>query len=160
MAEINFQEKELEDFLCDGGRKGNLLKYLGLELIARQFQIDNNFIDILAYSKYDKSFVIIELKRNNLDYNAYFQCLKYIQKFKHKYYKFNVIGLLIGQKLSNELEDIIYFINPKTNTIKDVKNISTIFYNLFNLDFKNGISFNYYNVNQYNIQRNKWKLIK
>ena len=163
MAEINFSEKELEDFLCNGGRKGNLKKYLNLEFISRQVNCSTGIIDILAYSKIKKSFIIIELKKDNLDYKAFFQAHKYLRAFDYKYNccekillknkfgkeylkrKKRFILLLIGRNLSDELYYSVdhYEEDSEFSTNEPESNIFQ--YALFGFNFRNGISFDWYN---------------
>ena len=82
MAKIEFTEKELEDYLCEGGRKGNLYKHLGLLFIARQVRTSVGTIDILSYHPISKTYFIIELKKDNLNSDAFFQVEKYRVHFQ------------------------------------------------------------------------------
>jgi len=146
--EINISEKELEDFLCFGE---NLEKYLGLKFIARQVQIPPaGIVDILAYDKESKCFVIIELKKDLLDANALIQgmaYLKYYQEIKKLNYftmsrKRNFSLLLIGKNLDDNLIKIIKLLHEQE--IEDNK----IYYKLFGLRISSGINFDFYNVKQ------------
>lgn len=142
---LNFDEKDIEDFLC----KNNNLKFYfpDLKFIARQVKIDKFFIDILAYNKYDKCFYIIELKKGELNANAYTQAIKYknLMSLKYKYkHKFKII--LIGEKLNENLFYIINYYNFShpyhcNNT-----------YTLYEFDLENGISFCSYDTLQLQIE--------
>lgn len=146
--EINISEKELEDFLCFGK---NLEKYLGLKFVARQVQIPPaGIVDILAYDKKSKCFVIIELKKDLLDTNALIQgmaYLRYYQEIKKLNYftmsrKRNFSLLLIGKNLDNNLIKIIEHLYHQG--LEDNK----IYYKLFGLRISSGINFDFYNVDQ------------
>lgn len=145
--EAVFSERELEDFLCEGK---NLEKYLGLKFVARQVNIaPAGIVDILAYDKSTKTWVIIELKQGPLDHWALMQGMSYLN-FYQSVRKYSYISpharsfglLLIGDNLESSLDKVIdSFIK---NTIRDGK----ITYSLFNLDFESGISFKYSSARQ------------
>jgi hypothetical protein len=158
--EINISEKQLEDFLCFGK---NLEKYLGLKFIARQVSIPPaGIIDILAYNKQSKCFVIIELKKDLLDTSAliqgmaylkYYQDVRKLNDFKNyfkkefgetKNRKRSFSLLLIGKNLDNNLIKIIDYLDEQE--LQDNK----IYYKLFGLNILSGIDFNFYNQNQEN----------
>ena len=142
--QIIFSEKELEDFLCEGK---NLQKYLGLIFVARQVKIDRvGIIDILAFHRDSKSWVIIELKKAKLDCCALAQGLSYLNYYKtvsnYKDYidasrkrKFKL--LLIGDSLDNNLRKILNNFGGSFSDDWD------IYYSLFGIDFSSGISFNF-----------------
>lgn len=139
MAEINFTEKELEDFLCSDNQ---LEKRFNLKFIARQVNTLFGIIDILAYSKLEKCFYIIELKKDYLDYKAFFQADRYLKYFTHKYRdnkKFKV--LLIGQNLRDELHYIVENFGNNSDSDKYM-------YSLFALDFNTGVDFDYHDKRQ------------
>ena len=140
---IDFDEKDIEDYLCTDG---NLFKHLDLKLIARQVKIFDFYIDILAYSKLEKCFYIIELKKNDLNAKAYAQVKKYKRLLEIKYFKkHNFKTLLIGQNLAEEL----FFLVENYQRSKDeyLENIND-YYALFNYDFESGISFAWFNKQQ------------
>lgn len=140
---INFDEKDIEDFLCT---EDHLEKYLGLKYVNRQVNIDKFFIDILAYSPREKCFYIIELKKDELNAKAFVQALKYHKlmsyAYKHKH-KFKV--LLIGKNLN---EDLHYL----TTLFDYPPNKRDFLYILYSYTFENGIAFNTYNIAQAEIQ--------
>ncbi len=148
--EINISEKQLEDFLCFGK---NLEKYLGLKFIARQVQIPPaGIIDILAYHKQSKCFVIIELKKDLLDANALIQGMSYLRYYQEvrkinyltisqsfgRPRKRNFLLLLVGKNLDNNLTKIIEHLCDQE--LKDNK----IYYKLFGLNISSGINFDFY----------------
>jgi hypothetical protein len=142
---IQFEEKDLEDYLCECG-----LEYLELKFIARQVKIDKFFIDILAYSKKEKCFYILELKRNLIDSKAFTQAFKYHTLMTYKYngrHKFKT--LLIGENLSEDLFYILSFYN----SMPWGENKNNFLYCLFGYDFENGINFNTYNTLQGKIEK-------
>ena len=144
---LDISEKQLEDFLCSGK---NLEKYLNLKFIARQVAIPPiGIIDILAYHKDSNSWVVIELKKSNLDESAFCQLYSYLNFYKQtksfidighfqRTRKFS--GLLIGSNLDNKLIKVVNFNNDCFN-----EDISYLLYN-FSLD--NGLQFTWRNMNQ------------
>ena len=141
---INCLEKDIEDFLSDNK---NLEEYLGLKFLNRQYQINKFFIDILAYNKFEKCFYIIELKKTNLDANALVQALRYQRLLRIKYknkHKFKI--LLIGSSLCEEL----FYCIHSYSLIEENEDIC---YTLYHFDLKDGISFNYINREQKNIEK-------
>jgi len=147
--QINFSERELEDFLCTGK---NLEKYLGLKFIARQVSIPPaGIVDILAYSRDSDCFVIIELKKDLLDSNALLQGLAYL-KYYQEVRGFNFIHrrrlrkfclLLVGQDLALDLIKVV------SNAEYDCSfSNKEIYYKLFNINFERGIEFDYFSSNQ------------
>lgn len=143
--QINCDEKDIEDFLCTDN---NLEKHLGLKYINRQVPISKFFMDILAYSKTEKCFYIIELKKGDLNSKAFTQAFKYAKLMALKYKnKHKIKILLIGENLN---EDLYYCV--KNYNIFDSLTDNYYFYTLFHYSFTNGISFNYHNIQQYKIQ--------
>lgn len=147
--QINFTEKELEDFLSN---KQNLKEHFNLEFIARQVMIPPaGIIDILAYDRDSKCFVIIELKKGLLDSDALIQgmsYLKYYQDVRKRNYIYNKRDrkfalLLIGQDLNSNLAKVV-----NDNNIDGVFDDGEIYYNLFNFDLNLGVNFTYYSPNQ------------
>jgi hypothetical protein len=151
--QITFLERELEDFLCTGK---NLEKHLELRFIARQVNIaPAGIVDILAYSKQSKCFVIVELKKELLDSSALLQGLAYLRYYRdvrgfnlvhrRKSRKFSL--LLIGQNLSSDLTKVINYSDEDTYF-----NDQECYYKLFNLNFEKGVSFDYFSKEQENYQ--------
>jgi hypothetical protein len=149
--EINISEKQLEDFLCFGK---NLEKYLGLKFIARQVQIPPiGIIDILAFHKDSNSWVIIEIKKGNLDESAFCQLYSYLNFYRqtksfidtgHFQRKRRFVGLLIGRHLDDKLIKVV--------SLKDDYFNQDISYLLYNFDLAKGLEFAWYNKNQKNIE--------
>ncbi len=147
--QIQFSEKELEDFLC---KDKNLEKYLGLNFVARQVTIEPmGIIDILGFSKSQKCWVIIELKKSLLDKDSIIQGLSYLNYYKSvSNYKDRFKDtserafklLLVGQNLDNSIKKIVHHYNSSFSRDWD------IYYSLFSLKFDEGVSVNYYNVHQ------------
>ncbi len=149
MPTIDFQERELEDFLCEGK---NLEKYLGLRFIGRQIKTPNGVLDILAYNKKCKVFVIIELKRDLLDFNAYLQ----VERYAH-YLNMMKCGargrrvfqrLLVGKTLHSDLSFLVdYYSGHKFSPYYE-----RVQYRLFSFSFTEAIAFTYFNNKQREIQ--------
>lgn len=147
---INLSEKELEDFLCSDN---NLEKYLSLKFIARQVSIPPiGIIDILAYHKESKCWVIIELKKDSLDTSAFCQLSSYLNYYRktksfidvknfHKERKF--CGLLIGSSLDINLIKCVDYSDFSCHVIT---------YRLFRFTLENGIKFSYCNPEQLSLQ--------
>lgn len=157
IMQIQFSEKELEDFLC---QDNNLKKYLGLRFVARQVKIEPiGIIDILAFDWDSKSWVIIELKKDLLDSFALMQGLSYLNYYKyisnykdyfttfncnHNFRQFKL--LLIGQNLDSNL-----FKNTRHFQGNFDENWD-IYYKLFGLQFDSGINFDFYSQDQDDIE--------
>ena len=145
MIEINYQEKDLEDYLC---KKENLEKWFpNLVIVKRQFQIFDFYIDILAYDKLAKCFVIIELKKDELNANAFVQALRYKNCLESKYLRRNFYIILLGKNLNSELFYCIKSYDPY-----DLVERGRVYYYLYNYSFEEGINFHYINTNQIHIQ--------
>lgn len=148
--QIIFSEKELEDFLCEGN---NLENYLGLKFIARQVKIEPaGIIDILAYSSNSNCWVIIELKKENLDLSALAQGMSYLKFYQETkkliqnrkisfQRKRNFALLLVGQNLD-------YFLHKIVDHFDCDVSDNALMYSLFAVDFENGISFSFFNTFQ------------
>lgn len=153
---IDLSEKQIEDFLCEDN---NLEKYLGLKFIARQVAIPPvGIIDILAYNKQTKTWVIIELKKDNLDESAFCQLFGYVNFLKQTKYKdifgeitqHKFVGLLIGKHLNDKLNKIVKIYNEDVLDPEDT--FSGLFYKLFNFTLTNGFELSWYNQNQFETQ--------
>ena len=138
---LSFDEKDIEDFLCEGD---NLELYLNLRFVARQVEIFGFRIDILGYNRLDKCFYIIELKKDELNSKAFAQAFKYFRLMNIKYniktgekHRFKI--LLVGQNLNSEL------VGVTANYIQCSESNATYLYTLFSYDFADGICFNYRN---------------
>ena len=146
---INFDEKDIEDFLCTDN---NLMRYLNLRFIARQVDIFGFKIDILAYNRLDKCFYIIELKKDDLSAKAFAQAFKYLRLMNIKYNKFNYKHdfkmLIIGQNFNSELIGALAHYKAYS---EDNPNY---LYTLYSYNFKDGIEFNYYNKAENNFNNN------
>lgn len=138
MVEIIITEKELEDYLC---KDENLAQHLGLKFVARQVKIEDfGCLDILAYSHQLKQFVLIELKKGQLDAAAYLQILRYKRAFTAKYDR-EFKTLIIGDALHADLHPVVHHYES------DEAN-SDVNYTLYSLDFNKGIDFSYYSTTQ------------
>lgn len=169
--EIKMDEKDLEDFLC---KEGNLQKYIdkNLILLERQFpvtvynnstgsQIRTYYIDILAWNKWSKQLVVIELKKDDIDTHAINQSLRYKRILEGSelcvdwvnkllmvgdctcFSKFSVEEdgaqkkvqvLIIGQHLDN---DVVHSLDYWEES-------ADIGYRLFSFSLEKTIEFNYY----------------
>ena len=148
--QINFSERELEDFLSTNNNLNKHFPYL--RFVARQVNLNGKIIDMLAFDTCDKNWVIIELKKDMLNKDALIQGMGYLNHYKrisnYKDYsgrrrQFKL--LFIGQNLEQSLHRSISYYSPEDNFSEDCE----IFYSLFSLSLDKGIDFNYY----HNIQR-------
>lgn len=157
--EIIFSEKELEYYLIQtyskyekGYRRiaNNLWLHFGIIPLKNQVNTEVGIIDIFGYAPDLRAYFIIELKKNLLDYKAFFQVNRYVNYFKKKYEgsKHKIYGLLIGQNLS---EDLFYSVCRYRDF--DTRRNDLTYYDLFDINLENGISFKYYNKYQYEIQK-------
>lgn len=145
--QITFSERELEDFLCTGK---NLEKYLGLKFVARQVNIaPAGIIDILAYHKQSKTWVIIELKKDIIGDGALLQILSYLNyykatnpEFEYKDFlrKRKFSGLLVGSSLDHNSNFIRKILCSKHSLSHRE---GAICYTLFRINLETGISFDY-----------------
>lgn len=155
MIEINCSEKDIEDFLC---KENNLERHLGLRFLARQFTTPLGIVDIVAYNKNTKRFVIIELKKDALDSKAFFQMERYRHYFKtseHKKWfgapphkeerKFDC--LLIGKDIAQDL----YYSVEIWDCVDDLR-YASMWYTCFSYGFDTAIAFNYSQPGQRKIQ--------
>lgn len=150
---LDISKKQLEDFLCSGK---NLEKYLNLKFIARQVAIPPiGIIDILAYHKDSKCWVIIELKKESLEESGFCQLYSYlnyynITKSLIQYKDFQrtrkFAGLLIGSTLHNKLEKLTYFYDHSFIYSNDIR------YTLFNFSLEDGVSFAFCSQSQQDIE--------
>lgn len=177
MPEINFSEKELEDFLSC---KRNLKKHLGLRFLARQYRTPVGVVDMIAYNNKTKRFVIIELKKDTLDTSSYFQIERYRHFFVKKadnlwnkkcdrryslqkkgvdlflkvptrYHNFDC--LLVGKSLSKELDYVV----EKWEASSYRSDYSRVWYTCFAYSFEKAISFAYHSVSQKEVEDNSYE---
>lgn len=147
---VQITEKELEDYLCSNN---NLKKHLGLRFVARQVPVVGaGFVDILAYNKFRNSFVIIELKKESLNWAAFFQIQRYYHRYKTlENYKGNSRAdrkfekLLIGQSLSPELDYAVEYYQPAQFFTSD--RVDT-YYRCFGISLEKPLSFCYCSSSQ------------
>jgi len=123
-----YMEKQLEDFIIHNWDKTELGKRFDLiieegELVSQQYRTDIGFVDILAKDKKTKSFVVIELKKNQTSDDTIGQLTRYMGwVMKNKNDK-NVKGIIIAAEFDKKLE---YAINA-------IPNIEVF---LYQVDFK------------------------
>ncbi|OGM25449.1 hypothetical protein A2715_05370 [Candidatus Woesebacteria bacterium RIFCSPHIGHO2_01_FULL_39_32] len=109
-------EKHLEDFLIANwdktifGKKYDLIYGEGNELTSQQYPTDIGFIDILAKSKDDKEYLVIELKKGRSSDAVVGQTLRYISWVKRnlaeeRKVKGTVVVLDAEEKLKYSLYD-------------------------------------------------------
>lgn len=150
MISIDFAEKDIEDYLCKDSHLD--IWFSDLYVIKRQYNIEGMFIDILAYQKRFKRFVVIELKKNIIDSQAFTQVLTYKTLMEAKFPNRRFTILLIAQNLDERLSYIM-----KEYSDDNFRRGEEFLYQLFDYDFENGISFSWFNK----IQRaNENKLLK
>lgn len=154
MSHITIYEEDIENYLSN---PKNLKSQLDLEFIARQVEIPPlGRIDILAYSKYSKRFVIIEIKRNLLDQEALLQGLRYKNYYNSTCNKIDwtpysknrkFVLLLIGQDLHESLTGIVKHYDQDSMYQRD------IYYTLFSQKFGLEPKFNYLSVPQSDLEK-------
>lgn len=145
MITIDFLEKDIEDYLCSkpspNSRHTRLTSWFkDLIVIKRQYNIEGLFIDILAYHYKLKHFIIIELKKNDIDLQAYVQALTYKELMESKFPNRRFTVLLIAQNLDERLSYIV-----KEYSESNLQMEKPVLYQLFDYDFENGISFSWFN---------------
>lgn len=104
-----YMEKQLEDFLIQNwgqtelGKKYDLIIEDG-ELRSQQFRTDIGPIDILARDKSSKSYVVIELKKNQSSDDTVGQLTRYMGWVKKYKSDDGVIGIIIAGQYDKRLE--------------------------------------------------------
>jgi len=155
MTHIKIYEEDIENYLSN---PKNLKSKLNLEFIARQVEIPPlGRIDILAYHKPSKSFVIVEIKRGLLKQEALLQGLRYKNYYQTtydkrchdfprsiRYKKFSL--LLIGDNLDDTLHEIVKHYDDCNLCHQE------IYYTLFDKKFGQEHNFNHYNIYQQDIE--------
>lgn len=104
-----YMEKQLEDFLVHNWEKTELGKKYELivedgELVSQQYRTDIGNIDILAKDKASKSFVVIELKKNQTSDDTIGQLTRYMGWVKRHKGDNNVMGVIIAGQHDRKLE--------------------------------------------------------
>jgi len=104
-----YMEKQLEDFIIENwsntefGEKYDLI-YEDGELISQQYQTDIGKIDILAKDKLTKSYVVIELKKNQTSDDTIGQLARYMGWIKKNKKDENVKGVIVAGQFDNKLD--------------------------------------------------------
>ena len=80
------------------------LIYQDGELISQQFQTDIGKIDILAKDKITKSYVVIELKKNQTSDDTIGQLARYMGWIKKNKKDDNVKGVIVAGQFDNKLD--------------------------------------------------------
>jgi len=104
-----YMEKQLEDFIIHNWDKTELGKKYDLiiedgELISQQYRTEIGPIDILAKDKSTKSFVVIELKKNQTSDDTVGQVTRYMGWIKKTKKDANVKGIIIAGEYDKKLE--------------------------------------------------------
>jgi len=167
MPTVQFTEKELEDYLSTNQ---NLKKNLGLRFLVRQYRTPVGIVDIVAYNVITKRFVIIELKKGEIDYNAYFQMERYRHYFERKsmfmfedldmrrfyrrrdgnlflrenFVKREFDCLLVGSSLSQQLDYTLQHWEKDCELNSEYR----MWYTCFDYSFDKALQFNYFSVSQ------------
>lgn len=104
-----YMEKQLEDFLIfnwdnsELGKKYDLIIEDG-ELLSQQYRTDIGPIDILAIDKETKSYVVVELKRNQTSDDTVGQLARYMGWIKEHKKDPNVKGVIIAGQYDKKLD--------------------------------------------------------
>jgi len=104
-----YMEKQLEDFIIHNwdsielGKQYDLIIEEG-EPVSQQYKTDIGSIDILARDKKSKSYVVIELKKNQTSDDTIGQLARYMGWIKDKKGDKNVRGIIIAAEFDNKLE--------------------------------------------------------
>lgn len=104
-----YMEKQLEDFIIQNwsntelGKKYDLIIEEG-EMISQQFRTEIGPIDILAKDKTTKSFVVIELKKNQTSDDTIGQLTRYMGWIKNAKKDNKVKGIIIAGQYDKKLE--------------------------------------------------------
>jgi len=104
-----YMEKQLEDFIVHNWEKTELGKEYDLiiedgEPISQQYKTDIGSIDILARDKKTKSYVVIELKKNQTSDDTIGQLTRYMGWIMDKKGDKNVRGIIIAADYDNKLQ--------------------------------------------------------
>ena len=142
---MKYTEKEIEDYLVKNINK----HFPELKFVAQQFNVDNNYIDLILKDKNTKDYYIVELKRGHINSNAIIQVLTYKKLMEinfSKNGKRRFIPLLIGLHLeeSPHIYKLLEYFEPDLT-----QSYEKIFYRCFDLTL-NGISFDFRNIGEQN----------
>jgi hypothetical protein len=103
-----YMEKQLEDFIISNwnetelGKKYDLIYEEGA-LISQQYRTDIGIIDILAKDKNTKSYVVIELKKNQTSDDTVGQAMRYMGWVEEKLNDPNVKGIIVAGQFDQKL---------------------------------------------------------
>jgi len=103
-----YMEKQLEDFIISNwnetelGKKYDLIYEEGT-LISQQYRTDIGIIDILAKDKNTKSYVVIELKKNQTSDDTVGQAMRYMGWVEEKLNDPNVKGIIVAGQFDQKL---------------------------------------------------------
>jgi hypothetical protein len=125
---IFYMEKQLEDFIISNWEKTELGKKCDLiieegVLLSQQFKTDIGAIDILATDKNTRSFVVIELKKNQTSDDTIGQLARYMGWVQETKKDDNVKGIIIAGSYDRKLD----------YALKVMKNVEVF---LYEVDFK------------------------
>jgi len=110
-------EEQLEDFIIenwdktDFGKKYNLIYDEDGHLISQQYVTKIGKIDILAIDKKSKSYVVIELKKNQSNDDTVGQLARYMSFIKEQKKDDNVKGVIVAAKFNEKLKYALKMIN-------------------------------------------------
>lgn len=133
---IFYMEKQLEDFIINNWNKTELGKKFDLiieegELLSQQYKTDIGLIDILVKDKESKSYVVIELKKNQTSDDTIGQLARYMGWIQENKKDENVKGIIIASsydkklayalKIMKNIEVFLYEVNFKLKEFKGIK---------------------------------------
>ena len=104
-----YMEKQLEDFIIENwnntefGKKYDLIEEEG-RVISQQYPTSIGKIDILAKDKKTKSYVVIELKKNQTSDDTIGQLSRYMGWIKEHKKDDNVKGIIVAGKFDEKLK--------------------------------------------------------
>lgn len=104
-----YMEKQLEDFIIanwentEFGKKYDLIEEEG-RIISQQYPTSIGKIDILAKDKKTKSYVVIELKKNQTSDDTVGQLSRYMGWVKEELKDDNVKGIIVAGKFDEKLK--------------------------------------------------------
>ena len=153
-------EKELEDYICNNQKNFiNSLKDLlctnkEIKFVGRQVKIgNNNILDLLYYydeipeivpydGYYERNFIIVELKKGEVNTTHINQIARYIttlsDKLSHKIWdgEIKIYGILLGGSLNKDTEELsMYLREYADDNIKFMNYNYDLKYNIINLSY-------------------------
>lgn len=140
--QIQCSESDIEQYVFD-----NLIDYLDLRPLARQYRIPVGIVDILARSRVFPHYYVIEIKKGALDAAAYVQVSRYcawLNKEYSKYGKRLFFPLLIGEYLDRSLDHLCDYFDESFCA----SGVNKVQYRLFGIDLEDGFSLNRISVSQ------------